>query len=165
MKSKIYETLHYTKFPCFLSLLFKCFHQLLVSKAFGLCSFLNVRDQVSYQYKTTDNVFRFLDRRQEDRKFWTSHVCWQALAQFNEPFTLLDLRFLQRWLWRVHVWLTLRSWRWNRHIHHKHLLSFIELHAVTTQKTELSVALKLFLNAKITLLYDRIASSTFVCMS
>jgi hypothetical protein len=44
----------------------------------SLCSSLNVRDQVSYPYRTTGKIivlhiliFKFFDSNREDRRFWT----------------------------------------------------------------------------------------------
>jgi hypothetical protein len=50
----------------------------LFSNTLSLCSYLNVRDQVSHPYKTTGRImvlyiltFTFIDNRQEDRRLWT----------------------------------------------------------------------------------------------
>jgi hypothetical protein len=50
----------------------------LFSNTFSLCSSLNVRDQVSHPYRTTDKItvlhipiFIYLDSRREARRFWT----------------------------------------------------------------------------------------------
>jgi hypothetical protein len=44
----------------------------------SLCSFLNIRDQGSHPYRTTGKIivfyipiFKFLDSRREDKRFWT----------------------------------------------------------------------------------------------
>jgi hypothetical protein len=48
----------------------------LSSNSFSLCSYLNIRDQVSHLYRTTGRIvldilmFTFLDSRREDKKFW-----------------------------------------------------------------------------------------------
>jgi hypothetical protein len=50
----------------------------LFSNTLSLCSFLNIRDQASHQYRTTGKItvlyilifFPFFDGRQEDRRFW-----------------------------------------------------------------------------------------------
>jgi hypothetical protein len=50
----------------------------LFSNTLSLCSYLNVRDQVSHPYKTTGRImvlqmltFTFLDSRRADRRLWT----------------------------------------------------------------------------------------------
>jgi hypothetical protein len=50
----------------------------LFSNTVGLCSSLNVRDQVSHPYKTTGRItvlhvltFTFLGNRREDKRLWT----------------------------------------------------------------------------------------------
>jgi hypothetical protein len=50
----------------------------LFSNTLSLCSFLNVRDQVSHAYRTTGKItvsyiliFTFSDSKWEDRRFWT----------------------------------------------------------------------------------------------
>jgi hypothetical protein len=50
----------------------------LFSKTLSLCSSLNVRDQVSHPYKTTDRIMvlyilsiTFQDSRREDKRLWT----------------------------------------------------------------------------------------------
>jgi hypothetical protein len=50
----------------------------LFSNTLSLCSYLNVKDQVSHPYKTTGRImvlyiltFTFLDKRREDERIWT----------------------------------------------------------------------------------------------
>jgi hypothetical protein len=50
----------------------------LSSNTLSLCSFLNLRDQVSHPYKTAGRImvlyilaFTFLDRRRDDKRLWT----------------------------------------------------------------------------------------------
>jgi hypothetical protein len=50
----------------------------ILKNTLGLCSSLNVRDQVLHPYRTTDKIivlyiqmFLFLDSKREDKRFWT----------------------------------------------------------------------------------------------
>jgi hypothetical protein len=60
----------------FISLQCKHSPQTLFANILSLCSSLNVRDQVSHPYRTTNNIivlyiiiFTFLDKRREDKRF------------------------------------------------------------------------------------------------
>jgi hypothetical protein len=67
--------------PCsrhFISLRSKYFLSILFSDILSLCSSLNVTDQVSHPYRTTDKIIvlyipvcMFLDSRREDKRFRT----------------------------------------------------------------------------------------------
>jgi hypothetical protein len=72
----------------FISLQYKYSPQRPVFKHSQSMFSLNVRDKVSHPYRTKGKItilyiviFTFLDRRREDKSFWTER--WHALPEFN----------------------------------------------------------------------------------
>jgi hypothetical protein len=120
-ESASYETPHYAVFSILLSLhvssvqIFSsalCSHQSRLSitprqNILSLRSSLNVRDQVSHPYTTTDNIinfcvliFTFLDSTREYKRFWTE---WQQ-ALLELPLLLISSQIIVRF---VNIILTL----------------------------------------------------------
>jgi hypothetical protein len=68
------------------------------SNTYGLCSSLNIRDQVSHPYRITHKsmvfvlIFTCLNSRRDNKRFWTE--CQQALPEFNLLLVFSWIKFL-----------------------------------------------------------------------